>query len=233
MRKSRLTAACLACLLVLGLAAIAGPTGQSEDHPAVAQNSGQTIGLLDVGYIYKHYPRFTAMLAEMKTDVQAAEAEAKKKKEALEGLQKELRLHAVGTPQYAALEKRIAMAQAELAGSVATQKKVFVRREARLYYDTYQEISQVVQEYARANNIALVLRISDDPVNVNEPKDVLGRINRQVVWHDQSRDLTRIILQRLGDKPEDPQEGDDSTPSPADSEQENHHGESHRASHSG
>jgi len=241
MTKARFLLICAASLLILGFAALATPTQEADDD-AATPSTAQPIGLLDVGYVFKNYPCFTELLAEMKTDVQAAEAEVKKKKEALAGLQKELKLHTIGTPEYAELERRIAMAQAELAGSIEAQKKVFVRREARLYYDAYQEIAQVVEDYARENNLALVLRFNDNPVNVNDPKDVLRGINSPVVWHDQGRDLTRIILQRLIQKSKEPEEGkkvppeDPKEPTPKDPvepKQENHHGESQRPSHLG
>ena len=126
------------------------------------------------------------------------------------------------------------MAKAELAGSIEAQKKVFVRREARLYYDAYQEIAQVVGDYARENNLALVLRFNDSPVNVNDPKDVLRRINSPVVWHDRGRDLTRIILQRLTRESNKPEEGKEALPEePVEPKQENHHGESQCPPHLG
>ena len=233
MTKARFLLICAASLLILGFAALATRTQEADNH-AAAPSTAQPIGLLDVAYIFKNYPRLTELMAEMQTDVQTAEAELKKKKEALAGLQKELKLHTVGTPEYAELEKRIAMAKAELAGSIETQKKVFVRREARLYYDAYQELSQVVEDYARENNLALVLRFNDSPVNVNDPKDVLRRINSSVVWHDRGRDLTRIILQRLTRESNKPEEGKEAPPEePVEPKQENHHGESQRPSHLG
>lgn len=233
MRRARFLAICAASLLILGFTALATPTQEADNH-AAAPSTAQPIGLLDVGYVFKNYPRFTESLAEMKTDVQTAEGELKKKKEALAGLQKELKLHTVGTPEYAELERRIAMAQAEMAGGIETQKKVFLRREARLYYDAYQEIAEVVEDYARENNLALVLRFNDSPVNVNDPKDVLRGVNNPIVWHDQGRDLTRIILQRLIQESEKPEEGKAAPPEdPVEPKQEDDHGESQRPSHLG
>ena len=233
MTKAGCTVICAASLLILGFTAPATPTQEADDD-AATPSTAQPIGLLDVGYIFKNYPRFTELMAEMKTDVQTAEGEVKKKKESLAGLQKELKLHTVGTPEYAELEKRIAMAQAELTGGIATQKKVFLRREARLYYDAYQEIAQVVEDYARENNLAIVLRFNDNPVNVNDPKDVLRGVNSLVVWHDRGRDLTRIILQRLTQESEKPEEGKEAPPEdPVEPKQEDDHGESQRPSHLG
>lgn len=233
MTRARFLVICAASLLILGFTALATPTQEADDD-AATPSTAQPIGLLDVGYVFKNYPRFTESLAEMKTDVQTAEGELKKKKEALAGLQKELRLHTVGTPEYAELERRIAMAKAELAGGIETQKKAFLRREARLYYDAYQEIAQAVEEYAKANNLAVVFRFNDSPVNVNDPKDVLRGVNSPVVWHDPGRDLTRIILQRLIQESEKPEEGKEAPPEdPVEPKQEDDHGESQRPSHLG
>lgn len=242
MGRCRFLAVCSASLLILGFAAIATPTQEAGNDAAAASSAGKAIGLLDVGYIYKNYPRFTESLAKLKTDVESAEVEAKEQGKALAGMQKELTLLVVGSPEYAELEKRITMSQAALAGRIETQKKAFVRRQARLYYDVYREITRAVEDYAPENDIAVVLRFSDDSVNANDPKDILQHINRPVVWHDGGRDLTRIILQRLiqeskepeGDKQPPPKDPSEPTPEPPmEPEQENRDGHSQRASHLG
>jgi hypothetical protein len=136
----------------------------------------------------------------------------KEKRESLTGMQKQLRLLVVGTREYAKLEQRITMSQAELAGSIQTRKVEFARREARLYHNVYQEIGQVVEEYARDNNLSVVLRFSDDPVNANDSKAIQQQINRTVVWHDRGRDLTRIILQQLIQKSREAEEAREASP---------------------
>ena len=200
MRQPLILTAGAVGLVLLGLVIFTAPAQERAGEGDAPSGARQTVGLLDVSYIYKHCPQFTELISEMKADVQRAEEEVKKKKETVQGMQQQLQLLGVGTPEYTELEKRITMAKAELTGSLETQKKEFLRREARLYHEVYQDIVREVEDHAKANHIAMVLRFNDDPVNVAEPKDVLRQINRRVVWHDKKRDLTRIILQRLVQK---------------------------------
>ena len=84
--------------------------------------------------------------------------------------------------------------------SIETQKKAFVRREGQVYYEVYEEIRQEVERYAREKKLTAVVRFNDVPSGPGDPKSVLQHINRQVIWHDGTCDLTRTILGRLKKK---------------------------------
>lgn len=253
MKPRMLMAAWAGGLLLLGLTPCAAPAQETQqtqettadDLPPTAVPPA--VGMLDVNYIFKHYPRFKESLAEMKTDMQRAEEEAKKKQEALRGMQRQLQLLGVGTPEYAKLEKEIATSKAELTGTMESQKKAFLRREARLYYDVYEEMLAEVEAYAQARNLALVLRFNDVPVNLGEPKDVLRHVNKGVIWYDKKRDITRIILERLTQRSKQSEPGGEVVPQPPQpplppagtqspapiSRKEPEDGQSHRTTHSG
>lgn len=242
MKRYRFLAACAGSLLILGYIAPVTLTQEAPDDSAATAGSGKAIGLIDVAYVIQHHPRFTEALAELKAAVDAAEAEVKKKQQELAGMQQQLALLVVGTAEHRELERQITMAQAELAGRVQAEKLDFVRREARLYHDADLQISREVEDYARTHGLSVVLRFSAGPVNANDPKAVLQSINRPIVWHDGSRDLTRIILQRLtqeAKRPEQPGESpagsiEEPIPeAPQQPEKEDDHGDGPRTSHLG
>lgn len=205
MNKQVHLAACAAGLAVGALVVLAAPGQEQTDEVAEAAEGASAVGFVDVAYLYKHYSKFTDMMADLKTEVDQAEKEVKQSRESLEALQQQLRLHPTGSPEYATLEEKIAKLRADVAASVETQKKVFLRREARLYYDVYQEIREEVEEYAAEHNVALVLRARDEKVNVGDPKQVLQHINSHILYYDKRRDLTRLILQRLEQRAEPPE----------------------------
>jgi len=197
MKRSKFPAAVIGGLLTCLCTALTA-SAQEEDADAASESrSSQGIALLDVSYFYENHPGFKERLSELKADTNRSEQAFKKQKEELEGLEEQLKLLAVGTPEHAKMEAKVNQFKAQLAASFETQKAGFLRREARVYYDVYQEMAQEVEAYAKAHGITLVLRVHDNPVNVAKPDEVLKRINQPVIWHDQKRDITRTILQRL------------------------------------
>jgi Skp family chaperone for outer membrane proteins len=80
---------------------------------------------------------------------------------------------------------------------IQLQRKEFLIREAKIYYQVYQEIVKEVEMFAAANGISTVLRISGDQVDANDPQQVLANINKQVIYSSHNMDITGAILDRL------------------------------------
>ena len=201
MNASRIVPLGIGGLLLIGLAVMGSTAQDAAEKPAPGPESRQSVGLIDVQYIYRNYPRFTDRMSELKAKIQQSEAEVKEKQESLKVLEERLKLCTVGTPEHTELDKEITAGKAALGASVASQKKMFLREEARVYYECYQEILEEVEAHARKHGIAVVLQATDTPVNVGNPQAVLQRINRGIVWWDNRYDVTRAVLQRLTEKP--------------------------------
>jgi hypothetical protein len=75
-------------------------------------------------------------------------------------------------------------------------RKDFLEREAKVYYQTYLEVVDAVNTYAKRQNIGLVLRFNGEPVDPNRREDVLREINKPVVVQDQV-DITPDVLMLL------------------------------------
>jgi len=173
---------------------------ETEVSAETTAAASDAIGLLDVSYAVKNYPRFLDSIAEMKRDVEEAEEEVKHQKSKLDNLTAQLAIHPVGTEEHNTLEDRITALKNELTSSVARQKRDFVQREAKIYYDAYKDIVEQSEQYARQHGIVMVLRFSGDEVNVNDPKSILQHINAPIVWYDEDRDITKAVLQRLTER---------------------------------
>ena len=77
------------------------------------------------------------------------------------------------------------------------QKNEFLQREATIYNNVYQELSQATDDYCRRNGIDMVLRFNGDPADMQRPETVLTFINKPVVWYDKNLDITYPVLQDL------------------------------------
>ena len=175
----------------------------AQEGEAIQETEGTTapasseIGLLDVGRAFKNYPRFLDSMAELKVEVEKAEAELKQEKSEVENLIAQLQIHPQGSDEHARLKELITTANTELTDEAKSRKKDFVHREARIYHDVYRDIVEQSKQYARQNGIIMVLRFSSEKPNVDDPQSVLKHINKPTVWYDEDRDITEAVLRRL------------------------------------
>ena len=58
---------------------------------------------------------------------------------------------------------------------------------------TYNQVVQSVQAIAKQYQISLVLRYDSQPIDPNNPNDILKGINRAVI-HQQNLDITKTVL---------------------------------------
>ena len=192
MKKSRRWAVLAAAVLSLGylfsLAVAQGPV-----RPA----AGPSIGLLDVSYVFKNHVRFKGRMEEMKGDVERAEAQVKRDRDAINKLAERLQEFRKGTPDYKQLEEELAKRQADLSVAVQLHKNEFLQREAKIYHDVYQEIWQATDYYSNKNGIDMVLRFNGDLPDVDKPETILAWINKPVVYYQKQLDITPAILQEL------------------------------------
>ena len=205
MNGSRLLALSAACLLTLSLAAsdAFAQAGVAPLRPPAAAapvtpagGAGASVALLDVQWLFKQLPQFKQMMDQLKADVEQAEAWAKEESGRIQKLRQGLEAFR-GKPEYNAKEEQIARAQSDLAVKVTMQKREFVQRETRIYYNVYVEIQQEVDKYCAANGIDVVLRFNGDRADPERPDSVLQYVNREVVSYTRHSDITLPILEEI------------------------------------
>jgi Skp family chaperone for outer membrane proteins len=170
--------------------------------PAARPQAGPpVVVLLDVSYIFKKHARLKALMDEMKRDVDTAEAWVKQERDAIVKLREQLNGFHPGSRDYKSLEETVAKRQADLAIKIQQQKREFLIREAKNYYNVYQEIQQEVNYYCQSQGVAVVLRFSREVVDVDSPDSVLAEINKPVITYDRNLDITDLILNQLNRRP--------------------------------
>jgi len=183
-KKSYLPAALAALMLVVSFAA----------EPAAAQVPGQTVAIVDLTYIFQHHGRHKALMEELGRDLKAAEAAVKTKRDALHQMAQKLEEFRVGSPEFKNLEEDITRQQADLNAQISLQRKSFLEREATVLYDTYQSVLEHVRYYSETKGISLVMRFTGDPIDPNNPEEIVRGVNRPLVYFHPNIDITPIIL---------------------------------------
>ncbi len=178
-------AAIVACLCLL--------IGVTE---ARAQSAGTNVVVLDVGRVFKEHKRFEQALNVMKKDVEAFEQYLRQRRTDLQKMAEELRTYKSGTPEYNQLEERIAKQTSDLQVETQLKRKEFMQREAKLYYNTYTEVTNVVSKFADRYGIQLVLRFNSEEIKPDDRASVLAGVNANVIFH-KNRDITNAIIDEV------------------------------------
>ena len=193
MKISLRFATALACLLTLTAIALA----QGVRPPARPQSGGSgAVAVIDISKIFKEHPGFRAKLDDMKKDVQAAETALRKDRDGIKNMVDQLKQYTAGSPNYKRLEEQIATAQAQLQLKMNLQKKGFMEREAKVYYEVYKQIENEVKYFAQRHGISLVLRYNNIDMNPDDRQKVLAGVNKAVVFQN-NIDITYDILERI------------------------------------
>jgi Skp family chaperone for outer membrane proteins len=170
---------------------------------ALAQNASPSanasrfgIGVVDVSYIFKNYSQFKTAMEGMKTEMEAAEGKLKAERDAIASKEDQRNQYKAGSPEYKQMDEDIARLKADFNLAAGRIRKDFLEREAKVYYQTYIEVSNAVKYFAQQHSIGLVLRFNGDKVDSNLREDVLRAINKPLVYQN-NIDITPDVLALL------------------------------------
>lgn len=203
--------------LVLGLSALAQVPSAGTAPPRTAPSAGGSMAVINMAYLFDHHPRLKADRVAMKADIEKADqyfkGEAENVRKMIDGLEKYR-----GGPEYKQREEEIAKRNNDLNLQKALQRKEFMLREARMVYNTYQEIAKEVDYYCKQNGIDAVVRFNAPKVDLEVPETVVEAVNQQVIWYNPERDITGVIyntmMARYGTTPGAAAEGGTTPPRP-------------------
>lgn len=186
--KTQIAAA--AAALVMSAALCSAASAQNAAG-ANAQKFG--VAVIDINYIFKNHQGFRSSMDGMKEDFTAVEAEVKSKQQQIVKAQEQQKTYTPGSAEFKQLDEQIVRMNASLQVDVTQKRKQLVEREAKIYYDTYKQVEQVINYYAERQGIGLVLRFNGEEADQNNRESILRSINKAV--HFQNKiDITPDVL---------------------------------------
>jgi Skp family chaperone for outer membrane proteins len=178
----------------------AAPAGGTP--PTSASAGG--IALIDLQYVFENHPRFKQQVEAMKRDVQAFEEMLKSKQQEIETQRKLLGGFKSGSPDHKRIEETTTKQLADMQVQMQLKRKDVMEQEARIYYETYQEVVRAVEAFAERNRISLVLRYEretpSDAAGANDPRVIMKHINRPVIFQ-RRLDISQLIVGELSRTP--------------------------------
>jgi Skp family chaperone for outer membrane proteins len=191
-RTLLVTSAVAAAVTTFG---VFSPVTQAQ-NAAGANAAKHGVAVVDIGYIFKKHDRFRATMEQMKKDMEAIEQELKADRDKIQQSDQQRDTYNVGSPEYKQLDEEGARMKAEFNLKMTRLRKEFLEREAKVYYQTYLEVTDAVGYYAKRQDIGLVLRFNGEPTDPNRREEVLQAINKPVVYQNQV-DITPDIISIL------------------------------------
>lgn len=164
---------------------------------AAHAQGGVNVAVVDISQVFKNHPRFKATADQIKAEIKQFEQTINNQRKALLEQRKKLEQYTPGSPEYRKLEEYLARQASDLKLKAGLKRKEVLSKEAKLYFQTYQEIRGVISQVARQYKISLVLRFNSKPIDPNDRGDVLAGINRPVVYQ-QGIDITAAVLEKVG-----------------------------------
>jgi hypothetical protein len=101
-----------------------------------------------------------------------------------------------GTADFKRLDEELARQKADFSIKQGTIRRDFLEREAKIYYQTYNQVSYAVNQYASGNNIGMVLRFNGDQIDPAQREDVMRAIMQPIVYQN-NIDITPDVLALL------------------------------------
>jgi Skp family chaperone for outer membrane proteins len=189
-RVARLVAFTLAGL---GLGASGLAQNQAEMQPKVTP-----VAVVDMEHVLDNHPTFTAQMEAMKAEFQQTmkdfEERRKKLSESVQQLNSQLNSD---SPEFKQREEAIVSQESKLRLDAKNKQEEFDERQARLMFDTYNQIVNGVAIAAKYYKYDLVVRYNrkqSTQMNPKKPQSVLYGADREVIYFNTDNDLTDVVI---------------------------------------
>mgnify|MGYP001171802921 FL=1 len=170
--------------------------GQDRKKPTPPQPA--TIGLVDVAYVFKHYKKAGDQQGQFEAKVKNKESEFKGLADQIKQVGNERKRFNSGTVEYQQKDDQLTSLQADLAAKARQADKAFATQQATMLRNLYGDVNAVIRSAARYYGLTLVLRVDPaDPENPTSRTQVMKELNRQVLFHDASMNITKAVLNTL------------------------------------
>jgi Skp family chaperone for outer membrane proteins len=171
----------------------AGGAGARPISPVAPRSSGTNVAVIDISQVFEKHGQFQAQTLNLKKQVEDFEGHLRGEQQKVVNMRNDLQNYTPGSEQFKRKEEEMARMQSEMNVQMALKRKEFLEKEARLYFDTYNEVFQIVAEVADRNGISLVLRFNSEEMKPEDRASVLQGVNRAVVFQ-RNLNVTNMVI---------------------------------------
>ncbi len=146
--------------------------------------------------VVKEHQGFDAKMKAIKSEAEGLKGQIQQQQDAIKAEAQELGNYEPGSPDRNQMEATLEQKQAALRTKARQAEADLLNREAKIYYDTYQQMQSIVSSLASQHGISLVLRFDSAGIDSTNRAEVIKGVNRAVVFH-RRLDLTNMVIGQM------------------------------------
>lgn len=173
------------------------PQSLSAQQVEPAEQSGHRIALVDVTYLLKNVPAIKDHVSKVKADRKKEQEALKQRRAKLNQAAEQLKALKVGSAEYNEQEAYLAQLDSQFRLHQIHKHREIGAAEAKLYYDSYQQIRAATEFIATKNNIHLVLNFTGEEMDLAEADSVARGVAKNVIYHDSTINITNAVMRYL------------------------------------
>ena len=174
---------------------------------AVNQTNAQNVGapqsrvaVIDIKYILENHVGFKKEMEGLKSQFDEAGEELKSERLRINNLEMKLREVKPSTLDYNQLDEEVNRAKSEWTLNANKQKKEIRKTESKILWDVYYEVKTETKRYCEQNRIDLVISFNGEPIDPEQPQQVVRGVSKPIVYHHPGIDITPHILASLNNQ---------------------------------
>jgi Skp family chaperone for outer membrane proteins len=187
-----------AIFATLAWACFSGSPASAQQPAGASMQPAGRIALVDVNHLMKNHVRMKGQLTELNNSMEAISKQFDEQLKHIQNEEAALKSLSPSSQGYQQKEEQIVAEKANLQGQASLKQKEFMQQRGRIYAATYKEIQGDVAAYCRQYGFSLAMTFDSDPVNADNPQDVIRGITRNVISFDGNMavDITNYLLPR-------------------------------------
>lgn len=155
------------------------------------------VAIVDVGAVFKGHPAFSQQLDALRQEAESFKANSIQLQQQLAQKAEILKQYTPGSAEFKAAETKLATESAALEVEQRNKMRGLMQSEAKLHYDTLAEVNQLISDYCDQRQIQMVLRFNGEPMNADNPRSIMQRVNGSIIYHRPDKDITPQIIAAL------------------------------------
>jgi Skp family chaperone for outer membrane proteins len=163
--------------------------------PGIA--AAQGVAIIDMAAVFKAHRVFSQQLDSIRSQAESLRANAMQAQQDFARKTEVLKTFEPGSQSFRDAEAALAKEAALLDMNQKDQVRQLMQAEAKLHFDTYQQVNQLIAGLCQEKGITLVLRFVSDSLDESNPESIMQKVNSAIIYHQPGRDITPEIIALL------------------------------------
>ncbi|MDB5349894.1 MAG: hypothetical protein JWN86_1141 [Planctomycetota bacterium] len=192
---------------ILGVAALVS-VSHGQGDGAVQKTAGKAaapatkfvpavVGSIDLEAVFRGYEKSKFHIEQLKAEGMAREGELKGFIAQAKGIAKEMEALQPGSKDFKDRDGKLTQLKANLQAVKESAEREGQAKYAEIMATFYKEVQAMTKIAAERKGISYVVRVSNEPLDSQDPEGVMAAMARPVVFSDPSTDITSWVLWNL------------------------------------